>query len=74
MGIGATASDSVPRDTVRLTVGTDASTFVRLGHASTSPTATTAAEPITTVPATGTREPAPGNLTRMAADDIPCVK
>jgi LCP family protein required for cell wall assembly len=76
LGISATASDTVPRDTVRLTVGTDASRFDRLGHASTSPTTTTAATPVTTVPATGTgtREPTPGNLTRMTADDIPCVK
>ncbi|WP_255396926.1 hypothetical protein [Mycobacterium sp. E2733] len=40
-----------------------------------SPTTTSAAA-VTTVPATGTgtREPAPTNLTRMTADGISCVK
>jgi LCP family protein required for cell wall assembly len=75
LGISATASDSVARNTVRLTVGTDFSRFDNLNHPSASP-ATTAAAPVTTVPATGTgmQEPTPANLTRMTADDIPCVK
>jgi LCP family protein required for cell wall assembly len=75
LGITATASDAVPRNTVRLTAGTDSSRLDSLGHASTSPT-TTAAAPVTTVPATGTgtQEPTPTNLTRMTADDVPCVK
>jgi LCP family protein required for cell wall assembly len=75
LGISATTFDSVAPNTVRLTVGTDFSRFDNLNHTSASP-ATTAAAPVTTVPATGTgmREPTPANLTRMAADDIPCVK
>jgi LCP family protein required for cell wall assembly len=75
LGISATASDSVARNTVRLTVGTDSSRFDNLNHTSGSQ-ATTAAAPVTTVPATGTgvQEPTPTNLTRMTADDIPCVK
>lgn len=74
LGISATASDSVPANTVRLTVGTDASRFDGRSPAS-SATSSTAAAPVT-VPATGTgtQEPAPTNLTRMTADDIPCVK
>jgi LCP family protein required for cell wall assembly len=74
-GITATASDSVARDTVRLTVGTDFSRFDNLSYALASPT-TTATALVSTVPAngTGTQEPAPTNLTRMTADDIPCVK
>lgn len=74
-GIMATASDSVARNTVQLTVGTDYSRFDSLNHTSESPT-TSSAAPVTTVPATGTgtQEPAPTNLTRMAADGIPCVK
>jgi LCP family protein required for cell wall assembly len=75
LDISATTSDSVAPKTVRLTVGTDFSRFGNLNHTSTSP-ATTAAAPVTTVPATGTgiQEPTPTNLTRMTADDIPCVK
>jgi LCP family protein required for cell wall assembly len=75
LGISATASEGVPPNTVRLTVGTDSSRFDNLNHTSASPT-TTAAAPLTTVPATGTgmQEPKPSNLTRMTADDIPCVK
>jgi LCP family protein required for cell wall assembly len=75
LGITATASDSVAPNTVRLTVGTDFLSSNYRNHTSASPT-TTAAAPVTTVPATatGTREPSPTNLTRMTADDIPCVK
>jgi hypothetical protein len=60
---------------VRLTVGTDYSTFNNLNYTSESPT-TTAATPVTPVPATGTgtQEPVPTNLTRMTVDGIPCVK
>jgi LCP family protein required for cell wall assembly len=72
-GIIANASDSVARNTVQLTVGTDSSRFDNLNYTSASP-ATSAAAPVTTVPATGTQEPTPTNLTRMTADDIPCVK
>ena len=75
LGISVTASDSVARNTVRLTVGTDFSRFDNLNHTSASP-AITAAAPVTTVPATGTgmQAPTPANLTRMTSGDIPCVK
>ena len=74
-GIIANPSDSVARNTVRLTVGTDFSRFDNLNYTSASPT-TSVAAPVTTVPATGVgmQEPPPTNLTRMTADDIPCVK
>jgi LCP family protein required for cell wall assembly len=74
-GITATASDGVARNTVRLTVGTDLSRFDGLNRTSTSP-ATSAANPVTTLPATGTgtKQPTPTDLTRMTADGIPCVK
>ena len=75
LDITATASNTVAPNTVRLTVGTDYSTFDNLNYTSESPT-TTAAAPVTPVPATGTgtQEPAPTNLTRMTADGVPCVK
>jgi LCP family protein required for cell wall assembly len=75
LGISATASDSVARNTVRLTVGTDFSRFDNLNHTSASP-ATTAAASVTTVPATATgmQAPTPTNLTRMTSADIPCGK
>jgi LCP family protein required for cell wall assembly len=75
LGISATASDFIARNTVRLTAGTDSARFDNLNHTSASPT-TTAAAPVTTVPATGifTQEPTPSNLTRMTSDEIPCVK
>lgn len=76
--LSATASDTAARDTVQLTVGTDFSTsgyFPDVTFTSDSPT-TSPASPVTTAPATatGTETPAPTNLTRMTADDIPCVK
>jgi hypothetical protein len=76
--ISATASDAAAPNTVQLTVGTDSRTseyFPNTTSTSESPTASLAA-PVPTVPATatGTATPAPGNLTRMTADDIPCVK
>jgi LCP family protein required for cell wall assembly len=75
LNITATASDTVAPDTVQLTVGTDFTSLNYTDRTSASPT-TTSREPVTTVPATGTgtREPTPNNLTRMTADDIPCVK
>ena len=75
LGINATASDGVARNTVRLTAGTDYFRFDDLNDTSASPT-TTATAPVTTVPATGTgtQGPTPTNLTRMTADDVPCVK
>lgn len=73
--ITATASDGVALNTVRLTVGTDFSRFDQT-HRSTSESTTTAAAPVTTVPATGagTQQPAVTSLSRMTADGIPCVK
>lgn len=74
--ITATASASIASNTVQLTVGTDFSRFDHhRNYTSESPT-TTAAAPVTTVPATvaGTQEPAVTNLSRMTADGIPCVK
>jgi LCP family protein required for cell wall assembly len=75
LGISATASESIAPNTVRLTVGTDFASFDNLIRTSASRT-TTAETPVTTVPATGTgtHEPSATNLTRMTADDIPCVK
>lgn len=74
LGLTAKASNRVAPNTVRLTVGTDYANFDYLDQTST--TTTTATTPVTTVSATatGTREPSPTNLTRMAADNIPCVK
>ncbi|BBZ13606.1 transcriptional regulator [Mycobacterium branderi] len=68
LGISTTASDSIAANTVQLTVGTD---IDYLNDTSESP-----ATSVTTVSATGTgtQEPSPTNLTRMAADNIPCVK
>lgn len=74
--IAATASDGVPRNTVRLTVGTDFSRFDRDRTYTSDSTTTTAAAPVNTVPATGAgaQEPAVTDLSRMTADGIPCVK
>ncbi|OBB98528.1 LCP family protein [Mycobacterium sp. 852002-40037_SCH5390672] len=77
LDITATASDSIARNTVRLTVGTDFSRFDQnRNYTSESPTTTASAAPVTTVPATGagTQEPAVTNLSRMTTDGIPCVK
>jgi LCP family protein required for cell wall assembly len=74
-GITANASATVADNTVRLTVGADYPRFEKSSRTSATPT-TTAATPVSTVPATGTgtQEPAPTNVTRMTADGIPCVK
>lgn len=75
-GMTATGSDSIGRNTVRLTVGTDFARFDNDRNYTSESTDTTAAAPVTTVPATGTgtKEPAPSNLTQMSSDTIPCVK
>ena len=75
LDISANESDSVAPNTVRLTVGTDFASFGYLNHTSTSQT-TTAAAPVTTMPATatGTQTPPPTSLTRMTSAGIPCVK
>ncbi|WP_301336297.1 LCP family protein [Mycobacterium colombiense] len=74
--ITATASDSVARNTVRLTVGTDFSRFDQTHNPTSESPIATATAPVTTVPATGagTQQPAVTNLSRMTADGIPCVK
>lgn len=71
LGISASASDSVAPNTVQLTVGTDLADFDYSSRTPESPATT-----VTTVSATatGTQQPSPTNLTRMAADNIPCVK
>lgn len=68
LGISATASDGIAPNTVQLTAGTD---IDYLNETSESPATT-----VTTVSATatGTQQPSPTNLTRMTADNIPCVK
>jgi len=73
--VSATASDAVAPNTVQLTVGTDFRSSGYLSHTSASPTSTGTAS-ITTVPATatGTQAPAATDLSRMTADDVPCVK
>jgi hypothetical protein len=72
--LSATASDAVGVDTVRLTIGADFPAAEYLSD-STSSTAGIAA-PVTTVDATasGTRAPAPTDLTEMAGTNTPCVK
>lgn len=74
--ITAIASDSVARNTVQLTVGTDFSRFDRRRSYPSESPSTTATAPVTTVPATGsaTQGPAVTNLSRMTTDGIPCVK
>jgi LCP family protein required for cell wall assembly len=77
LDLAATASDTVAPNTVQLTVGTDfdAGDYLN-GDGSTpegSPSPTTT---VTTVAASaiGTEGPAPTNLTRMSAQDVPCVR
>ncbi|GBE66716.1 transcriptional regulator [Mycobacterium sp. MFM001] len=71
LGLSASASDNVAPNTVRLTVGTDIANLEYPNHTTESPTTT-----VTTVSATatGTQQPSPTDLTRMAADNIPCVR
>ncbi|MBO0864875.1 MAG: LCP family protein [Mycobacterium sp.] len=75
LDISANASESVAPNTVRLTVGTDHASFDYLNDTSVS-TTTTTTTPVTTVSATatGTQEPSPTNLSRMTAENVPCVK
>ncbi len=77
LDLTATASDTVAPNTIQLTVGTDFDAGDYLDRdgstpeGSTSPTTT-----VTTVAASaiGTQAPAPTNLTRMSAQDVPCVR
>ena len=75
LDVTAIASQAVAPNAVQLTVGTDFRSSEYLNHTLASPTTTTAV-PVTPVPATatGTQAPAATDLTRMTADDIPCVK
>ncbi|MCW2564036.1 MAG: cell envelope-related function transcriptional attenuator common domain protein [Mycobacterium sp.] len=68
----ATASDAVAADTVQLTIGADFPADQYLTSSSTAAVAT----PVTTVDATatGTKAPAPTDLTEMAGTNTPCVK
>ena len=68
----ASPSDTVARDTVRLTIGAD---FPAAQYSTSSSTAAVAT-PVTTVDATasGTQAPAPTDLTEMAGTNTPCVK
>ncbi len=74
----ATASDTVAPNTVQLTAGTDFRVSDYLDHNSSesqpSTTAPTTAVSTVAATATGTEAPAPTNLTRMSAKDVPCVK
>ncbi len=78
----ATASNTLSRDTVQLTVGTDFPSTDYIASTTKTPTdnttstTTTAATPVATVSATatGTQAPAPTDLTRMTTDHAPCVK
>jgi LCP family protein required for cell wall assembly len=72
-----TASDTVATNTVQLTVGTDFDAGDYLDRESLTPVASTSP---TTTPSTvtagaiGTEAPAPTDLTRMNAQDVPCVR
>jgi LCP family protein required for cell wall assembly len=68
----ATASEAVAPNTVQLTIGTD----FPAAHYLTGDSPTTTATPVTTVDATatGTKAPAPTDLTEMAGANTPCVK
>jgi LCP family protein required for cell wall assembly len=73
----ATASDTVTPNTVQLTIGSDfpAGDYLT-GSSSTESTTTSPTTPVPTVAATatGTRAPAPTDLTHMTAAGVPCVK
>ena len=77
LDLSATASETVAPNTVHLTAGTDFNASDYLDHNSSASEATTT---ITTLvaavaaTATGTETPAPTNLTRMSAEEVPCVK
>lgn len=70
--LSATASEAVAPGTVQLTIGADFPAAQYL----TGSSPTTTGTPVTTVDATatGTRAPAPTDLTEMAGADTPCVK
>jgi LCP family protein required for cell wall assembly len=81
LNLTAYASNAVTRDTVRLTVGmdfpsTDYLIDTEQSSTTTTTSRTTSTTPVATVSATasGTRAPAPTDLTRMTTDQAPCVK
>jgi LCP family protein required for cell wall assembly len=81
LNLTATASDTIGRDTVQLTIGmdfpsTDYMTNSGMSTGTSTSTTTTPATPVATVSATatGTQAPAPTDLTRMTTDRAPCVK
>jgi LCP family protein required for cell wall assembly len=78
LNMTASPSSAVEADTVRLTVGTDfpSSDYVSNTKTSTASTSTTPTTPVATISATatGTRTPAPTDLSRMTTDQAPCVK
>ena len=78
LDLTASASDAVAPSTVQLTVGTDlrAGRHLDDGSAASHGSTTTSATAVTTVAATatGTAAPAPTDLTRMSAQNVPCVR
>ncbi len=77
LNLTATASDTVAPNTVELTVGADFDVESYLNRDGSTPEAVTSpTTPVTTVAASaiGTEAPAPTNLTRMSAQDVPCVR
>ncbi|HEX9498486.1 MAG TPA: LCP family protein [Mycobacterium sp.] len=77
LDVTAAASDTVAPNTVQLTVGTDFEAGDYLDRDGSTPEGSTS--PTTTVTpvaasAIGTEAPAPTNLTRMSAQDVPCVR
>jgi LCP family protein required for cell wall assembly len=79
LNLTASPSTSVQSDTVQLTVGTDFPSSDYMSNTETTSTASTSTTPTTPVAtisatATGTRTPAPTDLSRMTTDQAPCVK
>jgi hypothetical protein len=79
LNLTATPSTAVQSDTVQLTVGTDFPSSDYMSNTemnSTTSTSTTPTTPVATISATasGTRTPAPTDLSRMTTDQAPCVK
>ncbi|MFI9508564.1 LCP family protein [Nocardia sp. NPDC052566] len=81
LGLTAAKSTAVAASTVRLTLGTDspflATTATDLSQeptTATTPTVTTTPPPPVSATASGTKAPAPTDLSSMEANGIPCVK
>ncbi|GAC1640571.1 MAG: LCP family protein [Mycobacterium sp.] len=74
--LNATASDTVAPGTVQLTVGSDFPASQYLNDEGLTSSTTTRAAPVTTVDATasGSKAPAPTDLTEMTGAHTPCVK